>query len=79
MPTGQQAHRSTHVADTPEMALTDALNHVTPSSIAAARAAQRRERAECFKATGIRVGQDGRPILSHRLVRRDGRHGVGQS
>jgi hypothetical protein len=71
MPAGQ----STHVADTPEMALTDALDHATPRSIAAARAAQRRERAGVFKATGIHVDRDGRAILSHRLVGRDGRHG----
>ena len=35
----------------------------TPHSIAAARAAQQRERDEVFKRTGIRLTFDGQPVL----------------
>jgi hypothetical protein len=63
-----------HVAKAPETALTNALDRATQISIAAARAAQRRERGEFFKTTGIQVDRNGRPMLFRRLVGRGGRH-----
>jgi hypothetical protein len=59
----------------PERALTDAHDRATQISIAAARAAQRRERAAFFNATGLQVDRNGRPMLFRRLVGRAGRRG----
>jgi hypothetical protein len=73
MPSGHTADRLTHVAKAPEMAPTNALDRATQISIAAARAAQRRERAAFFKATGLQVDRNGRPMLFRRLVGRGGR------
>ena len=64
----EPVHPSTRVPVAPDPARTDVLDHPTPSSIAAARAAQKRERAEFYKATGIHVGRNGHPIFTHRLV-----------
>ena len=75
------AHRSVHVAGTHETAVhvpteqpTQATK-ATQASIAAAREAQRRERDEFMAWSGIRLNRDGRPVFTHRLVRRDGHQG----
>ena len=39
------------------------LAHPTSRSIAAARAAQRRERLAITEATGVRINQDGQPVF----------------
>ena len=70
MPARHAAHSSADVASTPGIARTNALDNATPTSIAAAREAQRRERTEFMEWAGIRLDRDGRPILSHRRVRR---------
>lgn len=64
------AHGPADVTSAPGIAPTNVLDGATPASIAAARDAQRRERADFMEWSGIRLGRDGRPILSHRLVRR---------
>lgn len=70
MPARSRAHHSTHTVDAPRATATDGGNRATPSSIAAARAAQQREREEFSRVTGIRLDRHGRPILTARLVHR---------
>ena len=73
MPAGNTANRWTHVTRAPERVLTGASDRATQLSIAAARAAQRREREEFFKATGTPLDRNGRLVLFRRLGGRDGR------
>jgi len=62
------AHLPTHFERMTEVPPVDTVDRATRDSIAAARAAQQRERAEFFERTGIPLNRDGRPMLTRRLA-----------
>jgi len=74
MPARHAAPDSISVADSVQKRPDAVWDHATPGSIAAARAAQRREREDFLKWTGTRLSRDGRPLLSDRARPQRGRH-----